>query len=474
MRPRILLPLAATVALACAGTASADSLVYIKDGNVWLSSPDAAKQYPVTFDGGYSSPSQSDNGTIAALRGGQMVRMNRSGKQLNAPIDGMGSPAANNGNFYGPYEPRLSPDATKIAYWFGQYSSYYSSGCSCYLWHVESQSTWTYADHFTDLSGESEYYKGIEQPEWLTNDRILAQYPGFHMNIYTWQIGTGHGYVGDSAQWAASWRDSDGAYFDVGDPDLSPDGAHIAVTDGGDATNNTRVLIGHVNGPLWVGNAPYPEPDYVYGEPAADTALDCSWTADGDGALWNPTWSADSSKLAISAPDGVHVFSNPATTDCATLHETLALPGGSEADWGKADVDLADKPAAPKQDAGTTGSAAGPIAPTANAAGLAALKLRPSAFHAARRGPAIAKRAGTTVSYTLAAPAQLVITVRRAGKAVKGSIKTAGKPGANTLRFMGRVAKRTLRPGRYTLVVTASPVGGGAAQTSTAPFKIVR
>ena len=57
---------------------------------------------------------------------------------------------------------------------------------------------------------------------------------------------------------------------------------------------------------------------------------------------------------------------------------------------------------------------------------------------------------------------------------MKGSIKTAGKPGANALRFMGRVAKRTLRPGKYTLVVTASPVGGGAAQTSTAPFKIVR
>jgi hypothetical protein len=115
MRTRILLPLAATFALACAGVASADSLVYIKDGNVWLSSPDASKAYQVTFDGGYSSPSQSDNGTIAALRGGQLVRMDRTGRQLNAPIDGMGSPGANNGTFYGPYEPRISPDGSKIA-----------------------------------------------------------------------------------------------------------------------------------------------------------------------------------------------------------------------------------------------------------------------------------------------------------------------------------------------------------------------
>ena len=57
---------------------------------------------------------------------------------------------------------------------------------------------------------------------------------------------------------------------------------------------------------------------------------------------------------------------------------------------------------------------------------------------------------------------------------MKGSIKTAGKPGANKQRFTGRIAKRALRPGRYTLVVTASPVDGGAGQTSTAPFKIVR
>src|SRR6476620_7872726 len=103
MRPRILLPLAAAAALACAATASADSLVYVKDGNVWLSSTVASKSYQVTFDGVYSSPSQSDNGTIAALRGGQMVRMDRSGRPLNAPIDGMGSPGTNNGHFNGPY-----------------------------------------------------------------------------------------------------------------------------------------------------------------------------------------------------------------------------------------------------------------------------------------------------------------------------------------------------------------------------------
>ena len=110
--------------------------------------------------------------------------MDRSGRQLNAPVDGIGTDPAG-GQFYGPYEPKVSPDGRRIAYWFGQYSSYYSYGCYCYLYHLESRSTWTWADHFKPFS-EDGYYKGIESPSWLTNDRLLATYSGFHQNVWTW------------------------------------------------------------------------------------------------------------------------------------------------------------------------------------------------------------------------------------------------------------------------------------------------
>jgi hypothetical protein len=79
------LAISAAAVVALAATASADSIAYVKDGNVWLTSPDAAKQYQLTFDGGYSSLSQADDGTIVALRARQFVRMDRSGHQLNVP-----------------------------------------------------------------------------------------------------------------------------------------------------------------------------------------------------------------------------------------------------------------------------------------------------------------------------------------------------------------------------------------------------
>jgi hypothetical protein len=51
---------------------------------------------------------------------------------------------------------------------------------------------------------------------------------------------------------------------------------------------------------------------------------------------------------------------------------------------------------------------------------------------------------------------------------------TAGKPGANTLRFKGRIGGHTLRPGRYRLTITARAMAGGASAKATMAFRIVR
>ena len=80
---------ALTVALAaaCAGTAHASSLVYVKAGDIWASSPDGARQVQISRGGGYAEPSQADDGTIVATRAdGRLYRLSRDGALLNEPV----------------------------------------------------------------------------------------------------------------------------------------------------------------------------------------------------------------------------------------------------------------------------------------------------------------------------------------------------------------------------------------------------
>ena len=73
---------AAAIVLACAASASADSIAYIKEGNVWLTTPDGARQFQVTTAGGYSDVTQSDDGTIVALNGVRLHKLARDGAVL--------------------------------------------------------------------------------------------------------------------------------------------------------------------------------------------------------------------------------------------------------------------------------------------------------------------------------------------------------------------------------------------------------
>jgi hypothetical protein len=56
------------------------SIVFIKSGNVWLTSPDGAHPRRLTRGGGRSNPSQSDSGTIVAMRRRALVRLTRRGR----------------------------------------------------------------------------------------------------------------------------------------------------------------------------------------------------------------------------------------------------------------------------------------------------------------------------------------------------------------------------------------------------------
>jgi hypothetical protein len=107
---RLACAVAATAAcLLAAAPAGASSIVYVKQGNNWLSSPDGSLRRQVTTDGGYSSPSQADNGNIVGLHGGQFVHLDRHGKLLGAPVDGLAGASGGTVSF-GPQDARVSPE----------------------------------------------------------------------------------------------------------------------------------------------------------------------------------------------------------------------------------------------------------------------------------------------------------------------------------------------------------------------------
>src|SRR6187455_2485629 len=106
--------LAATLALA--GTASADSISFLRGGDIWVASPDGAKQVQITHGGGYSYQSQADDGTFIALAGRRLHRIDRNGKVLadfSTPVS-EGEPSEDSSYYMGPFDPEISPDGTKV------------------------------------------------------------------------------------------------------------------------------------------------------------------------------------------------------------------------------------------------------------------------------------------------------------------------------------------------------------------------
>lgn len=461
-----------------ATTAHADSIVYVKQGNLYLTSSDGAKGYQLTYDGNYSSPSQADNGTIGAVHGRQLVRMDRSGKLLNAPIDAMGSDGAH--GIAGPYEARISPDGTRFVYWFFVQTSWSDYGNMIEWIDTGSYTAWTYADHFTSPASESEFNRSLTQAEWISNDRVIGT-QGFWMNMWTWKLGTGHGYTSGAEQFWFGLSDPYDPEWDVtpkhwyDDPALSRDGSKMAMTGSASVGVDTSVYIVQTHGPAWVGEPPYTV-DYLNGDtPVAEPEIRCHLDAGGN--VVNPSWSQDGTTLAFGAPNGVYAMNVPSSFDCAQMQAKLIAAGGTEPAFGKADVNMAQAPAPPtgptgpgKPDLPACGSCQ-PSDPTAATVTLTKVSLKPKAFRVAHRA---ANTAGTHVSFTLSAPAKVTLTVTRAnGKPVKGSVTVSGHKGANTVAFSGRLAGKALAPGAYRLTLTAK-VGAVAPTTTSTAFSVKR
>ena len=79
-------------------------------------------------------------------------------------------------------------------------------------------------------------------------------------------------------------------------------------------------------------------------------------------------------------------------------------------------------------------------------------------------------RRGTTFSFVLDQDARVGLAfMRKVGrrKVAIGTLPVTGHSGTNKVRFRGRLSRsKTLRPGRYTVAITATNAGGRSAARS--------
>lgn len=326
---------AGVAALAAAGTsasAQADSIVFVKDANVWLANPDGSGLYQVTTDGTadnpYQSPSQAADGTIVAVRAkpnkGPIIRMRQNGSVIGE----ITVPVAQ----YGPFEPAISPDGRYVAY---ETVFQDTMGVSSDVQYATSEGVT--APGAYPLGG-----RGTGAPAWIDNDHVLL---GNYVQVLTQVPGQ------QAVNWWSDW-DLQPRYFDssedLDDGDAAPNGTVAFVR--GDRDDNTIQLY-QSNGP-----AALPTPGCVLSNPSPGPLGQ---------RFEDPTFSPSGNAIAWQEGDGIWTTSlTPG--DCRASAPKLTIPGASEPDWGPAAVNPGPREAPPVDPPKPTPPSPGARTPPAN------------------------------------------------------------------------------------------------------------
>lgn len=448
----------AAAAAACgvaAAPAAADSILYLKGGDVWLSTPDGSRQFQVTQTGGYSSASQSDDGTIVALKGQRIHKLDRLGTVqadfTTAVSDGTDDrKTAYVSHFEGPHEVDLSPDGKKVAYnWHWQYWTTFGGSSTGY--HMLRQGVGVSAvDRATSWSEAGMGYQtGWLDSAWYDDDTLVYgnKASAGMMDIAFNDVGRDN--VGSTNWFYHDW------VREMRMPAVSPDRGLIAHV--GDS-NNT----GSKGQQLWVWKSTGPAPALptvcnVYGDP-------------NGGTFDSPAFSPDGKALTWAEGDGIYVAGGQ--DKCVNPDEAkLVIPGGSEPDWAAADVP-AGRPAK-DTDAGAVDPGTKPGAPTGSGPTAPVAVTKPaqtSAIRAARETapkPAatltLSCRAACTVSGTVRAPKALAKKLRLGSGALATGRATTKAKGSVRLELRltpaGRAAIAKLKGKKLTVTIAVREGG---------------
>jgi hypothetical protein len=271
------------IAAFAAPAALADSIVYEKGGNVWLANPDGTGQHPVTSSGGYSKPTQANDGTIVAVKNKLLQRMDRRGNLLNLAGDSSGT---------GPLTPALSPGGSLVAYNYTNLGPI-APGMRMALSHSTSQ---TSNDEIFNIGGWS-------NPSWI-GDGMVLMFDGSET------------FTGDTLIYTVGGSGTQTWYED---PQLSLAGGEVnAGMTRLAATDGAIIRLYRLNAP----------PPAIAVEPVCEFR-------NPTGSFFRPSWSPDGNSLAWQEDDGIWVGSVD-LTNCAATDASLVIPGGKAPDWGPA------------------------------------------------------------------------------------------------------------------------------------------
>lgn len=276
--------------------ASADSLVFVKGGDVWMSEPDGSRETRLTRDGTFRYASQSEDGSIAASRGSKVVRLSRTGEILASHPTAVGENAS-----YGPYDTEISPDGRLIAYEYFHYSDFW--GLRLGVAYLDART----GEHIGDT------HTGWSYPSWVDNRRLIHSGgpTRLHTDVMLREAGEPNNL---GIEWF-SHPDANG----IRDGDISRDGSVLAFVGG---EHDELLLVYRLAGQAGVVA---PEYCYHYLEP--------------QGRYRDPAISPDGRRLAWQEGDGIHVGPLPdLSAGCSMPAEEgrLVIPGGTNPDWGPA------------------------------------------------------------------------------------------------------------------------------------------